>query len=96
MKHITASMQLVLTHADRLIGTAEVEALRGFRRGRIYHEVREGLLTPPIKQGKRSSSWPLSEVVAINKARIAGYRDDELQALVVSLVTQRGEGAGSC
>tara|TARA_R110002020_G_C16117125_1_gene760051 strand:- start:537 stop:827 length:291 start_codon:yes stop_codon:yes gene_type:complete len=85
----------VMANADRLLRVPEVEALRGFRRGRIYHEIREGLLTPPVKQGKRSSAWPLSEVLAINKARIAGNTEDEIRALVVALIARREEGAGS-
>ena len=95
MKHITASMQLVLAHADRLLRIPDVEALRGFKRGRIYEECRQGLFTPPIKQGKRSSAWPLSEVLAINKARIAGETDDEIRALVMALVARRGKGEGN-
>ena len=93
MNHTTETINIVLKNEDRLLRIPEVEALRGFKRGRIYDECRQGLLTPPIKQGKRSSAWPLSEVLAINKARIAGKTDDEIRALVVALVAKRGQRA---
>jgi prophage regulatory protein len=82
----------VMVNGDRLLRVPEVEALRGFKRGRIYDECRQGLLTPPIKQGKRSSAWPLSEVLAINRARIAGKTDDEIRSLVLELVAHRKHG----
>jgi prophage regulatory protein len=86
----------VMVNGDRLLRVPEVESLRGFKRGRIHYECREGLLTPPIKQGKRSSAWPLSEVLAINRARIAGKTDDEIRSLVLELVAHRKHGrAGS-
>jgi len=79
----------VTADGDRLLRCPEVGALRGFKRGRIYDECRQGLLTPPIKQGKRSSAWPLSEILAVNRARIAGKTDDEIRSLVLELVAQR-------
>ena len=82
------------TDGDRLLRCPEVEDLRGFKRGRIYEECRQGLLPPPIKNGKRSSAWPLSEVLAVNRARIAGKTDDEIRQLVKDLVSQRTAGAG--
>ena len=75
----------VMVNGDRLLRVPEVESLRGFKRGRIHY-------TPPIKQGKRSSAWPLSEVLAINRARIAGKTDDEIRSLVLELVAHRKHG----
>ncbi len=77
---------------DRLLRCPEVEALRGFKRGRIYQECREGLLPAPIKNGKRSLAWVLSEIRAVNRARIAGHTDDQIRALVSSLLEQRTAG----
>ena len=79
----------VMANGDRLLRCPEVEALRGFRRGRIYHECRQGLLPKPIKNGSRSSAWPLSEILAVNRARIEGKTNDEIRSLVLELVAQR-------
>ena len=82
----------VTADGNRLLRCPEVEALRGFKRGRIYEECRQGLLPAPIKNGKRSSAWPLSEILAVNRARIAGKTDDEIRSLVSELVARRAEG----
>jgi prophage regulatory protein len=38
-----------------------------------------------VKLGPRSVGWPSSEVGAINAARVAGWTDDEIRALVTQL-----------
>ena len=82
------------TNKSRLVRCKEVERFTGLKRGAIYQRVREGLLTPPVRIGKRASAWPQHEINAVNHAIVAGQSDDELRALVSDLVAQRTEGAG--
>ena len=55
---------------------------------RVYEDVRDGLMTKPIKLG-RSSRWPRHEHQAIAAARIAGNDDDQIRKLVIELHTLR-------
>lgn len=59
-----------------------------------YTSVHEGLLTAPVKLGRRSTGWPDYEIAALLAARIAGKTDDEIRALVVKLHDQRVAGSG--
>lgn len=61
----------------------------GRGRSTLHEDVRRGTMPPPIKVGTRWSAWPSDEVDAIARARIAGFTDDELRALVKDLVAQR-------
>ena len=55
----------------------------------IYGLIREGLWTPPVKIGERSSGWPSQEVLSINSARIAGQSDEQIRELVKKLIAKR-------
>lgn len=65
-------------------------------RSTFYAYIAQGLLPPPIKIGKRSSAWLVSEIVAINKARILGKSNEEIKALVRSLVAARSQLEEGC
>lgn len=58
-------------------------------RSTFYAYIAKGLLPPPIKVGDRASAWLVSEIVALNKARILGKTNEEIKALVISLVEAR-------
>lgn len=58
----------------------------------IYQDIANELFVPPVKVG-RSSAWPVHEVDAIIAARVAGKSDDEIRALVKSLVVARTAAA---
>ena len=58
-----------------------------------YADVREGLLPPPVKLGRRASGWVASEIAAVQQARISGKTEEEIKTLVRSLVEQRGARA---
>jgi len=58
-------------------------------RSRFRADVKAGLATQPVKKG-RNSSWPMFELIEIQKARIAGKTDEELRALVLKLEAARG------
>ncbi len=66
------------------------------KRATFYSYITQGLLPPPIKIGKRSSAWLVSEIVAINKARILGKSNEEIKALVRSLVAARSQLEEGC
>jgi prophage regulatory protein len=58
------------------------------RRSNFLRMVDAGLFTPGIKIG-RSNVWPESEVIAIQKAMIAGKSQDDIRALVIELTAKR-------
>jgi prophage regulatory protein len=55
----------------------------------LYNLIKEGLFTKPVLIGQRAVAWPSEEVYAINAARIAGMRDEEIRQLVTSLHEKR-------
>jgi prophage regulatory protein len=62
---------------------------RGRSRSAHYLDIQQGLFTRPVSIGARAVGWPEHELAAINAARIAGKRDDEVRALVVRLEAAR-------
>jgi Predicted transcriptional regulator len=71
----------------------QVKAAIGLSRSTVYHHVKEGLLPPPVSIGARAIGWPDHEIKAITAARIAGKSDNEIRALVKSLVVARQSGS---
>jgi len=65
---------------------------RGRSRSAHYGDIQSGLFTRPVPIGLRAVGWPLSEVEAINAARIAGKTDDEIRKLVARLEAARKSG----
>jgi len=57
----------------------------------IYTAIKSGLFTQPVPIGQRSVGWPDYEVTALTNARIAGYTDDAIRALVTRLHAKRQE-----
>jgi len=67
-----------------------VKAATGYRStASIYNNINAGLWTKPVRIGQRSVGWPSDEVIAVNKARIAGATDEQLRELVIRLHTRR-------
>lgn len=60
----------------------------------IYDGIKEGVITPPLKLG-RSSVWPESEIVEIQKAIIAGLPQHERKHLVSRLMAARSHSAAA-
>ncbi len=58
-------------------------------RSTFYSYIAKGLLPPPVKLGERASGWLVSEIIAINKARILGKTDADIKKLVIELVESR-------
>jgi len=72
-----------------LLRTSDVKNALGLSRATVYTRIKEGLLTPPIKIGKRASAWPRSEISTIIAARVRGVDDDVVRALVCQLINDR-------
>ena len=70
-----------------------VKAETGASRSTIYLRIQQGLWPKPVRLGLRSVGWPVSEVAAINAARIAGMTDKEIRALVIKLIAARKTAA---
>lgn len=83
------SVENIPPNGLHLIPRAEV--CRRMNRGRssTYPDIENGLLTVAVNCGVRSLAWPSYEIDAINAARIAGKSDDEIRALVKSLMKNR-------
>lgn len=62
----------------------------GRSRSAVYSDIERGVMPPPIKiAGRRAAAWPLAEIDAVIRARIAGRPDAAVKDLVRSLVTAR-------
>ena len=70
-----------------------VIAVRGYQRSAHYEQIRRGLFTRPVRLGGRAVAWPSHEVQAINAARLAGKKDDEIRELVAQLEAARKAAA---
>ena len=73
----------------KLLRLPDVLALTASTRSTHYLRIQQRLMTPPVKLGERCAAWPVSEVEAINAARIAGKTTDEIRELVARLVEAR-------
>jgi prophage regulatory protein len=62
---------------------------RGRSRSAHYLDIQQGLFTHPVQIGLRAVGWPMTEVAAINAARIAGKSDEDIRALVAKLEAAR-------
>lgn len=77
-----------MTESLRLDRLPAVLEQRGDGRSSLYLDIQRGIWTAPVHLG-RASAWPRHEVQALVRARVAGASDDQLRALVRSLLDQR-------
>ena len=82
--------QIAPTQATPLYRRPIVEQVTGYSRTGIYRRVKAGTFTKPVKIGANSVAWPENEIIALNKAIIAGKSDDEIKVLVAELHAARG------
>ena len=54
-----------------------------------YAQVADGLLPPPVRVSTRAVAWLDHELDAVAAARAANHSNDEIRALVQSLVAAR-------
>lgn len=78
----------------KLIKLPEVLGLTAKSRSTHYHEIKIGLMPPPVRLGEQSVAWVESEILAINAARISGQSDEQIKQLVKKLVSDRKELCG--
>jgi prophage regulatory protein len=78
-----------MTICPRLLKLPEVVALSGLKPTSIYDHAKRGIFPTPIKLTARSSAWVAHEVAEVNRARIAGRSDAEIQKLVTRLLAER-------
>lgn len=68
----------------------EVKKETGLRaHSTIYAFINEGLFPPPVRIGRRAVGWPSDEVKTICDARIAGFSNEQLKALVAKMFAER-------
>jgi prophage regulatory protein len=67
----------------------------GWKKSHFHAQIKLGLMTPPVKLGRRCARYVESEVDAVVNARIAGKSDDEVKQLIVGLVAARSQQGGA-
>lgn len=82
-------IQTVDNMAHRLLRVRDVCDFTGDGSTTLYAKIKQGVMTPPIKLTQRASAWPEDELIAINRARIAGKGDEQIKELVKQLVAAR-------
>jgi prophage regulatory protein len=73
----------------RILRLPEVLAVTGLARSTFWRRVKGGFFVRPVAIGPRAVGWPASEVEALNAARIAGWSEDQIRALVSRLEAAR-------
>ncbi|SFN69580.1 prophage regulatory protein [Nitrosospira briensis] len=73
----------------KLIKLPPVLGLTAKSRTSHYSDIKNGLMTEPVRLGENSVAWPEHEILAINAARIAGKSNSEVRELVSQLMARR-------
>lgn len=60
----------------------------------FYTQISDGLITTPVRVGKRRVGIPEHEIEAIVRARVRGDSDDAIRKLVRQLVAARKAASG--
>jgi prophage regulatory protein len=85
--------------SSRILRLPAAQEFSGYTRSTLYRRIKDNLFPPPVllseQSGKRAPmvGWPERELSAINEARIAGKSNEEIRALVQSLVAARTAAA---
>jgi prophage regulatory protein len=74
---------------------ADVRKGRGISEATLYRLIAQRLLPKPVRISSRAVAWPVNEVEAIDRARIAGRTDDEIRRLVSELEAARQPQPGA-
>lgn len=61
----------------------------GRSRSAVYSDIERGVIPPPIRTGRRCAAWPLDEIDAVIRARIAGRPEADIRDLVRRIVADR-------
>ena len=76
-------------NTKKLLRLFDLKQAFGIGKTTAYAWLRDGLLTPPVRLGRRMVAWPDNEVNALVAARILGKSDDVIKALVIQLMADR-------
>jgi prophage regulatory protein len=79
---------------DPILRLRETCKVRGRAPSTHWSDIADGLCTRGVHTGPRSVGWPESEIAAINRARVAGWTEDEIKQIVVELDAARNDTAG--
>jgi prophage regulatory protein len=74
---------------SKIIRRPAVIALLGMSKTTLYNRIQAKTLPPPISLGARAVGFVLSEYYVVLNAIIAEKSQDEIKALVASLVQER-------
>ena len=85
----TSNIRQVSLPAEGFARLPVVLEVRGLKQSTHYQSVADGLYTKPVKISARATAWPVSEVRALNSARLAGKSNDEIRELVKALTAAR-------
>lgn len=77
----------------QLIRRPEVLKLTARSKSALQLDEKNGLFCPPISIGDRAVAYIKHEVEAVIQARIEGQTNEQIKALVASLVQQRSQAA---
>jgi prophage regulatory protein len=75
----------------KIVRARDVRLQFGIGTSTLYEWIAKGIMPPGIALGVRSVGWPAHELDAIAAARIAGWSEDEIRALVRDLVAARAQ-----
>ncbi len=75
----------------KLLRLTDVTEMIGLKKSAVYKMVNDGVLTKPIKMGKKVSLWPDYEIQTIIDAIIENRNQDELKTLVNNLMESRSK-----
>ena len=78
--------------ATKIQRLPELKTAIGLSRSSVYGDIAQGLFPKPIHIGARAVGWLSHETDAVMAARIAGASNDDIRDLVVTLMSQRGQG----
>lgn len=86
----SATPETVFPVIIAMAGRPMVSAATCMPRATLYRNIQKGLFTRPVKIGSGARvAWPISEINALNSARIAGKSEAEIKALVEELEKAR-------
>jgi prophage regulatory protein len=77
----------------KVLRKPEIKPLNGLSNTSYFEQIRNGLCVPFFSIGARAVGVFEHEVLAVVAARAAGKNDDEIRAIVKSLVKQREQSA---
>ena len=75
---------------SKIIRRPEVLNKTGWSKSTLYNRINDGLFPTPISLGVRAVGFVESECDKVVQAMIAGYTEQQLKALVQSIISNRG------